>query len=399
PQIGINEIKVPNDYAVFKKNSYVNADDYITLNEIDVSKIQENFDDNNLLNIYPKDDSYCLLIYYYPFEEFYSDSYFLRTEEEYRYIFAHTVNHAENFSMTPVMRNGHKCAEMVYKDINNNSEKDLIYCATVNDGSRYEVVFDLTIWDSSAYSEAKNFLDEIFNNTDFNESVYEGVELAPVPDSMDFADYGLYNVKIPEGFSVFTDDGYYVTENFFIKYTPLDDIVPNFPDYPARVARIISEDFNYEIDIKADPVSEFDTILAYADWTDEEFEKLYPLSYDSNWEILYAERKYVSGNYCIEGLYYNKDEDYYYHKFTFSVKVGDQYYNIRYCLNGYNTFFSDEISDMFRDNVNNVVIDGDIKPHKASLFERILNGIVKFAYKVLSVTGGLNEQIISDSNS
>ena len=98
-------------------------------------------------------------------------------------------------------------------------------------------------------------------------------------------------------------------------------------------------------------------------------------------------------------MYYNKDEDYYYHKFTFSVKVGDQYYNIRYCLNGYNTFFSDEISDMFRDNVNNVVIDGDIKPHKASLFERILNGIVKFAYKVLSVTGGLNEQIISNSNS
>lgn len=189
-------------------------------------------------------------------------------------------------------------------------------------------------------------------------------ELYPVPEAMDFPEYGIYNVTIPEGFSVFTKDEDFVTKDYYkLVNGDFSYLHQSFEENPNRVARIINNDHSYEIDIKAYPVDyqSFDRKL----FTMPKLIAV-PIYTFYNYSLLFkhhdTSRGFLEGKYGFESFSEKLGSDYRFHLFDFLALKDDQYYKIDYHFNSYYGEIEDEMDEIFLDTIRNFQVDSNIIP-------------------------------------
>lgn len=367
PEYGIKKIVVPEGYPVLFSDgcSLNNLDGFLEEYSFDKEQILRDMADcGEILYIYSPDDSALYFIDYEELSEpWYCEESQGKTPEELAEWFSYYRDNMLNFSIESYPSNGTQCLTYAYKDPETLNYYRKYAFATKVGPKYYWIDIGLVCFDwehrDRHISEFRKFVDQI--ELDF--SSIDDVTLEPVPEVIDFPEYGIYNVKIPEGFSVFTRDNAYVTKAFYVEYHyGMDGIYQTFLDRPDRVARIINDDYTYELDIKAEDSLPIDiTIWSYI--PKPLYEIIYPkATFYDEYEVSSSHKGYWGGKYCVGALAYDTLRDYYFHRVNFANRINNRNYTITYNLNGYHKDFDDEITAIFNDSVENVEIKNSIRP-------------------------------------
>lgn len=375
-QYGIKKLTVPEGYSAMTQSD-VFAPENFHRNSLDYSVAAQKVMEQQkiLLILFPEEpDSKIYVQYSEPEAPAFREDLELISEEMFYEKYVFTPEGTDKCSVSKYEIGGKYCLAKNFHNVASDEYYYVVFFHTATSGKYYSIIFTQIISGRERTNGESIVLDQLVRNTVIQESTIDSLNLKPVPEVMDFPDFGIYNVKIPEGFSVFTNDGDYVTKLFYSQFRGSFDYIHETFETAPRVARIISDDYKYEIDIKAYPTDALDTILRETDMPDKLFKKTYPLVFANGTQDLTFSKGFYWGKYGAESRFYRKDQDYYYHKYSFSNVVSGQYYNIWYTLNGYNTPISEEVDALFMDNVENMSIEEFLQPaKKVSFFRKILN--------------------------
>lgn len=385
-EYGIKKISIPEGYAAITRNDLFNAEKVSPEGGYKVDEVRAKvLDSNEFLDLLPYSADSIIYIYFYEEEApYYREDREYMPEEAYTEKYLWAPEGSDNITLSRGEIGGKYCLQKEWHQINNNNYRYLIAFHTTVGDKCYEILFEQVILGRERNKEEAAVLYQVVENAVVTESTIAKLNLEPVPDVIDFPEFGIYNVKIPEGFSVFTPGKDYMTTAFCSRYRDqLDSIHEIFETESFRLARIINDDFTYEIDIRAYPTSKYDTIIQETDMPDSLFEKTYRANGfpDDAANVIFSKGTYY-GKYGTEGSCYRKEQDYYYHRFYFSNAISENYYNIYYTLNGYHVAISKEAEAIFQDNLENMTLEGMLKPdEKPSLLRRILNFFFAFMGK------------------
>lgn len=374
-QYGIQRIHVPEGYFALTPNDVFYPDNFIWDDASATETLQESMKTNDrFLMLLPQTEDSAIMFYFIELEEpRYREDLELLSDELFIDTYFQEREGETILSLTRYDIGGKYCTVKNYFESQKGTFHSEVRFHTTGGGKYYEIVVDQTTYNyrDRTPDECKLFT-QLLTDIIASEPNLDSVYFEPVPEVMDFPDFGIYNVKIPAGFSVFTNDGDYVTKKFYCQFRNSFDYIHETFETKPRVARIISDDYKYEIDIKAYPTVSFDTIIQKTDMPDKRFEKTYPKEFADGTQNLTFSKGFYWGKYGAESRFYNKEQDYYYHKYSFSNIVSGKYYDIWYTLNGYSTPISEEVDAIFMDNVENMTIDKFLVPVRGYSFIRTL---------------------------
>jgi len=384
PEFGIGRVVVPAGYPVLLHDGTSHLTDDL---------FEENgWDKENILNGMLNNQE--LLYYYYPTESdtaiLYIDFIELDTErycDEWEGVsddeiidtyYPYLRDNMDNLDLDRYYEKDHFRLQYSYSDPNNREYHKNSATITTTGNKYYWVDVGMTVFNLKPSAAQSIAFEQFVASVELRASKIKDVELDPVPEVMDFPEYGIYNVTIPKGFSVLTKDKAYLTKYYYAHHCfEIDSLFQTFVDNPNRVARIIDGNHTYEIDIKAEPVSYGDTVVTWDVYSDDLFGKLYPTTFYDEYEVFSCHRGYWGDKYCVGALSHDHLRDYYFHRVNFSNYINGQYYFITYNLNGYHKDFNDKITEIYEDSVENVIIEGALEPkakkHKDSLLSKILD--------------------------
>jgi len=386
PEFGIERVVVPAGFPVLLHDGTSHlTDDLFEKN---------GWDKENILNIMAGNQE--LLYYYYPTENDTSILFINFTElDTERYCdewegglneeiidtyFSYYRDNMDCFSLYRNYVNDHFRLEYSYADTNNSEYHMNVATITTKNDRYYWVEIGMTVFNLNPSATQFIAFDKFVESVELHASRIKDVELAPVPEVIDFPEYGIYNVKIPKGFSVFTRDQAYITEYYYShNCSSFDDLYQTFADRPDRIARIIDNNHTYEIDIKAEPVEYSQTVAAWDIFSDNSFNKIYPTTFYDEYEVSSCHKGYWGDKYCVGAFAYDHLRDFYFHRVNFSNFINGKYYLITYNLNGYHEDFNNRITELYEDSVENVIIEGSVEPisrkYKENFFVRLLERI------------------------
>lgn len=389
PSDGVDDIKLPDRFPCFYRDYSDDAGWFLDKYGLTEKEIQDSVKEtNSLVFIYPNNCDAVFSMYADEIDTpFFCDIWNEMTEEELHELYPYLQ--AATIECLPA-KDGY-CLNIEFFDETFNRYRHHVLFATkyrtTMNYKYYLFGFALDMYDLSLKDKYNEMLWDIIDNAKMNISTLENydIQLPPVPKKMDFPEFGIYNVTIPDGFSVLTKDKIYATKEFYSNHSfEYDDLHQTFIDKPERVARIVNADFTYEIDIKAEPVPYGETVVSWDVYTEDLFGKLYPTTFYDEYEVFSCHRGYWGDKYCVGALSYDHLRDYYFHRVNFSNCIDDQYYLITYNLNGYHKDFDEGITKIYEDSVEDVQIENSLVPptrkYKRNFLVRLLDlitGILK----------------------
>lgn len=378
PEYGINLLTAPEGFAILTQDSSANADEFLEMysDRYDLKTAQYYMKEyNNLVRIISMQNNYEVLVTPYHLDDpLFCEEYLDMSIDVLFKNYDISGESKKTLQITKRTINDIPCLEYSFHSVEENIYYHIFFFPTHTDDDYYEIGIRLISYGSPITPEMDKLLMSVIHKAKLNITSYSAFGIGNVPTVMDFPEFGIYNVTIPEGYSVFTNTEEYTTPDFYDQYGyGFNTIRETFDSNPNRVARIISPDFIYEIDIKAYPTTVLNTVIQKTDMEDWAFKWFYrkdSLTL-SDTDISFS-KGYFYGKYGIESSFHRMSQDYYYHKFAFSTCVDGRYYNITYVFNGYNQPITDEANSMFTDNVENMVLDEMLESDKEPTFFKSL---------------------------
>lgn len=364
PEYGITEIKIPEGMCVVTSGDAFCDVPFPEERKAEFINYTYEYD-NVLLYLLSSNSDINYGVFFYEMDHpIFSEEDALISEEDYQAKYSNQPESRQNIKIDRLYLNDTFCKEFTYYDTNSSGFWDVYYIYTKVGDKYYEIEIRLFSYLNIYSEDEAELLKDLVANATFNESTMKD-SFDPVPATIDFPEYGIYNVTVPKGFSLFTADEMFIDPEFYIKhYIDIENTVNSFKDNPARVARIINSDYTYEIDLKVnETLSKLDLFLQYG-IADLYFQMLYPSFYDSKFLTTNIKRGDIYGKYGIEADSYDTERDFYFHLLDYKIVYDGGIHDIDYHLNSYGGPIDSKMDNLFIDTAKNLTFDEVFEPQQ-----------------------------------